>query len=102
MRTLTSNSRETSGHLGSLFDNEAAVDEFFSPPTRGRSLPKLKGRERPTHYRGVSVTLYSADVERLEALLRVLKERGHTRANKSMIIREALRQIDLDLIPPQR
>lgn len=99
---MNSSSRETGGHLGSLFDNEAAVDEFFSPPNRGNRLPKQRRKARPTHYRGVSVTLYNEDVERLEALLQALKARGHTRANKSLIIREALRQIDLDQIPPQR
>lgn len=100
---MSSNSRETGGHIGSLFDNEAAVDEFFSPAPRGRgALVRLRGRERPRHYRSVNVTLYTEDVERLEALLLELKRRGHTRANKSLVIREALRQLDPDLVPAQR
>ncbi|MEZ4467339.1 MAG: hypothetical protein R3F43_23555 [bacterium] len=70
------------------------------PPGHGVTLRSKK--ERPGHYRSVSITLYSEDVQRLEALLAELKSRGHSRANKSLIVREALRQIDLDLIPPQR
>ncbi|MEZ4475085.1 MAG: hypothetical protein R3F60_30700 [bacterium] len=88
--------------MGSLFDTEAAVDEFFSPATRARGVTLRSKKERPGHYRSVSITLYSEDVQRLEALLAELKSRGHSRANKSLIVREALRQIDLDLIPPQR
>ncbi|MCA9527064.1 MAG: hypothetical protein KC549_12300 [Myxococcales bacterium] len=99
---MGSSTREVGSHLGGLFDTEAAVDEFFSPASRTRGLARRQVKARPAHYRTVSVTLYNEDLQRLDALLAELKRRGHTRANKSLIIREALRQIDLDVIPPQR
>ncbi len=89
-----------------LFEDEDVVDAFFSPQrgpaTSGGPARRLgAGKARPTHYRVVSVSLYTDDQQRLELLVRELKRRGHTRANRSLVIREALRQINLDRIPPQ-
>ena len=84
---------------GFFKDEETAVEEFFSPKIKGAvksTVPK------PTHYKVVSISLYQEDISRLEALVKTLKERGHSGANKSMIIREALRQLDLENIPHQR
>ena len=39
------------------------------------------------------------DIERLNAMVDELKSRGHFKANKSMLIRHALEQLDLDQIP---
>ena len=102
--------REAGGHIGELFDEESAIDEFFSPRrTRppGAAAPptpakKAAPKRRPTHYKVISISLYTDDIQRLQGLVDELKRRGHTRANKSLLIREALRQLDLDAIPPQR
>jgi len=58
-------------------------------------------RPRPTHYKVVCISLYTEDIERLEALVAELKRRGHSKANKSQVIREALLQVDLNRIPRQ-
>ena len=58
-------------------------------------------RQRPTHYKVVCISLYNEDIERLESLVAELKRRGHSKANKSQVIREALLQIDLDRVPRQ-
>jgi len=85
------------GAMPDLFEEERAVAEFFLPqPHREVEKP------RPKHYKVISISLYTEDIERLGDLVVELKTRGHTRANKSMLIREALRQIDLDVIPQQR
>ncbi len=82
---------------------EIAVAEFFAPgPLVGPEPVREEPRERPSHYKVISISLYADDIDRLGDLVRELKERGHTRANKSMLIREALRQVDLDSIPEQR
>ena len=92
------------GAISGLFADEmTAVEEFFAPriaqqvPARSRRV-----EPRPSHYKVISISLYTEDIDRLGALVRQLKVRGHTRANKSMVIREALRQIDLDAVPIQR
>lgn len=57
---------------------------------------------KPDHYKIVSISLYNEDIERLNMMVDELKRRGHFKANKSMLIRHALEQIDLDQIPKNR
>lgn len=40
------------------------------------------------------------DLGRWDALVRELKRRGYTKANRSALLRYAVRQLDLDDIPP--
>jgi hypothetical protein len=59
----------------------------------------IAGKPKPTHYKIVCISLYNDDIERLGRLVDQLKARGHTKANKSQLIRAALDQVDLDKIP---
>ena len=94
---------------------------FYRPPAPGRApqvpagrpgleenapaaAPEAVDREpgkkpRPTHYKVVCISLYVEDIDRLDSLVAELKRRGHTKANKSQVIRAALEQIDLDQVP---
>lgn len=66
----------------------------------GKSTPEPEAaKPRPTHYKVICISLYNEDIDRLEGLVRELKRRGHSKANKSQVIREALLQIDLDKVP---
>jgi hypothetical protein len=56
-------------------------------------------KPKPVHYKIVCISLYVEDIERLDNLVTELKRRGHTKANKSQVIRAALEQIDLDKVP---
>jgi hypothetical protein len=94
-------------------DGEAILERFYRP----RSHPRSAGeeappsndvsqrvaagatKEKPTHYKVVCISLYNEDIERLEGLVAELKRRGHTKANKSQLIRAALAQVDLAKIP---
>ncbi len=64
------------------------------------ATPKPKAKAKPTHYKVVCISLYTQDIENLEATVAELKRRGHTKANKSQLIRQALRQLDIDKLPP--
>ena len=57
---------------------------------------------RPTHYKVICISMYTRDIEELEAKVAELKRRGWTKANKSQLIRLALSQIDLDKLTPPR
>ncbi len=59
----------------------------------------LPDKPKPTHYKIVCISLYVEDIEHLEGMVQELKRRGHTKANKSQLIRAALDQVDLDRIP---
>ena len=76
------------------------VLETFYRPQRAPGAERLPAADRPkpTHYKVVCISLYTEDIARLERLVAELKKRGHTRANRSQVIRAALDQVDLDRI----
>ena len=57
---------------------------------------------RPTHYKVICISMYTRDLEDLDAKVAELKRRGWTKANKSQLIRLALSQIDIDKLPTPR
>src|SRR5688572_24736587 len=84
-----------------------AIDLETVTPSRGRraargrrSAPKRE--PKPTHYKVICISMYTRDIEQLEAKVAELKRRGFTKANKSQLIRIALSQLDLDKLPPPR
>ncbi len=84
----------------SPLDEDGILGEQFygrkvAAPVRAPRPPK----EKPTHYKIVCISLYVEDIERLEALVAELKRRGHTKANKSAVIRYALDTCDVSKMP---
>ena len=60
-------------------------------------------KPRPTHYKVICISIYTRDLEDLDAKVAELKRRGWTKANKSQLIRLALATLDLDKLPtPQQ
>lgn len=87
---------------------EDILERFYRPspaahrvgPPASKPISKpISKKEKPTHYKIVCISLYNEDIDRLESLVKELKRRGHTKANKSQVIRAALDQIDLTKIP---
>ncbi|MGE0868931.1 MAG: hypothetical protein AB7P03_10220 [Kofleriaceae bacterium] len=68
-------------------------------PRRGAGAPKPA---RPTHYKVICISMYTRDLEELDAKVAELKRRGWTKASKSQLIRLALSQIDLDKLATPR
>ena len=68
-------------------------------PRRGK---KAATTPRPTHYKVICISMYTRDLEELDAKVGELKRRGWTKANKSQLIRLALAQLDLDKLPVPR
>ena len=63
---------------------------------------KADAAPRPTHYKVICISMYTRDIEELDAKVAELKRRGWTKANKSQLIRLALAQLDLDALPVPR
>jgi hypothetical protein len=85
-----------------LEGEQLLLDALFGAP-QAPMRPRPAGAvEKPLHYKIVSISLYTEDIARLEQLVAELKRRGHYKANKSQLIREALLQLDLDRVAPQR
>ena len=71
-------------------------------PAPGGRRRAGSGQPRPTHYKVICISMYTRDLEELEAKVAELKRRGWTKANKSHLIRLALSQIDLDKLGTPR
>ena len=65
-------------------------------PIPSSSAAKRRASKRPAHYKVISISMYTRDIDVLEAKVAELKRRGWTKANKSQMIRLALSQLDLD------
>jgi hypothetical protein len=80
------------------------TEEFYGrgEPREGRAparSSRAPAKPKPTHYKIVCISLYTEDIERLESLVAELKKRGHTKANKSAVIRYALTSVDITKMP---
>jgi hypothetical protein len=86
------------------------ADSILSEEYYGKRVPNAapaaklaKSAQRPTHYKVICISMYTRDLEELDAKVAELKRRGWTKANKSQLIRLALSQIDVSKLPtPQQ
>jgi hypothetical protein len=93
-----------------LSDTDAILSKEYYGRARSDDEPRKRPRagiadptkERPTHYKVICISMYTRDLEELDAKVAELKRRGWTKANKSQLIRLALSQIDLDKLPTPR
>ena len=67
-------------------------------PRRKKPEDCLRKRQLSLSIIKLCPSLYMEDIERLNSMVDELKSRGHFKANKSMLIRHALEQLDLDQI----
>ncbi len=75
---------------------------FYNAPLREvkpRVVADAEPAARPSHYKVVSISLYTEDLEHLDGLVKALKARGHTKASRSSLIRYALQQVDVEKVP---
>ena len=83
---------EVSGVLSGAFYVPADAEK----PPRAR---KTEAAPKPAHYKVICISLYTKDLQALDARVEALKTRGITKANRSALIRVALEQLDLDKVP---
>ena len=80
-------------------------EEYYGKRQDAAAAPRKGGGSkapRPTHYKVICISMYTRDLEDLDAKVAELKRRGWTKANKSQLIRLALAQIDIDKLPTPR
>jgi hypothetical protein len=93
-----------------LSDADAILSEEYygrrvrgdDPATAGPRRRGTAGQVKPTHYKVICISMYTRDIEELEAKVAELKRRGWTKASKSQLIRLALSQVDLDKLATPR
>jgi hypothetical protein len=64
-----------------------------------RSGPVAAGREKPSHYKVICISMYTHDLTNLDAMVDELKARGLTKASRSALIRFALSRVDIAKVP---
>lgn len=72
---------------------------FYTPAPDPPPPRSARPSEKPAHYKVICISLYTKDLEQLDAHVDALKARGLTKANRSALIRVALEQLDLDKVP---
>lgn len=85
-----------------LEGEQLLLDALFGSPPGAPRRPQAVKRApatKPQHYKIMSISMYTEDIERLEQMVAELKRRGHYKANKSQLIRLALAKVNLDEVP---
>jgi hypothetical protein len=78
---------------------EGVLSGSFYTPAPEPIAPRARASERPAHYKVICISLYTADLERLDEMVDELKAMGITKANRSALIRHALATVDLAKVP---
>ncbi len=79
-----------------LTAEDVLQETFYSAPPKET---KKKKKAKPSHYKICCISLYNEDIDNLNSMVKELKKRGHTKANKSQVIRFALANCNLDDMP---
>ena len=53
---------------------------------------------KPTHYKVICISMYTQDLEQLDAKVKELRARGFTKMTKSELIRIALNKLDTSVV----
>jgi hypothetical protein len=73
---------------------------FYATVGGAEPRPKRLGADdRPAHYKVICISMYNDDLHKLDDMVRELKHRGYTKANRSALIRHALSVLDIDHVP---
>ncbi len=97
--------RGLAGRGAGLLDKDEVLGvlsgSFYSPGPEafGPATPRSVAGPKPTHYKVICISLYTRDLDQLDAMVEELKAKGVTKASRSALIRAALEQVDLDKIP---
>jgi hypothetical protein len=76
-------------------NGSAARNRSLTTATRARkSAKKPAAKERPDHYKVICISLYNDDLALLDRVVKDLKKRGFTKANRSAVLRAAMQQFD--------
>ncbi len=84
-------------------ETDDVMHQFYNPVVgeEGVDTAVEKRKEKPTHYKVVSISLYLDDIARLDDLVKELKRRGFTKMNRSALIRFAIDTVDINKLPRQ-
>lgn len=84
-----------------MADDPLAQEDILAQFYRNKPAPSslsLPAKPKPEHYKVLCISFYKEDIDKLNHCVAELKRRGHTKANKSQVLRAALEQFNPDLV----
>jgi hypothetical protein len=93
------NFRQAAGRVLKTDDVEQILSDCFFTEREFESNEPATREQKPEHYKIICISLYNEDLVRLDEMVSKLKKRGLTKASRSGLIRFALSNVDLDLVP---
>ncbi|MBL8678435.1 MAG: hypothetical protein JNK05_04685 [Myxococcales bacterium] len=82
-------------------EDDGSVDDASArrPLTTARRARKSSKKaplpkDRPEHYKVICISFYNEDLALLDRVVKDLKKRGFTKANRSAVLRAAMQQFD--------
>jgi hypothetical protein len=72
---------------------------FYTPPDSEVPRSTRQPKEKPAHYKVICISMYTDTLDKLDEMVKELKQRGYTKANRSALLRHALELVDLDAVP---
>jgi hypothetical protein len=91
--------REATARVLDPDEVEGVLSSTFYSPKPERALRSAGSDGKPTHYKVICISMYTEDLQRLDAMVDALKARGLTKANRSALIRYALGSVKLEDVP---
>jgi hypothetical protein len=85
--------RAASASVGADDVDDVLAESYYRPG------PAAAGRDKPSHYKVICISMYTQDLTKLDAMVDELKARGLTKASRSALIRFALSGVDLEKVP---
>lgn len=88
--------------LSSQEVHEVLNKSFYKGPAssdRSRKSAKHASSTKADHYEIICISLYKADLKRLDAKVNALKRNGHRKMSRSALIRYALDHVDTAKLP---
>lgn len=93
------NARRRCAETGTSTMKQSAANARQSSVVEEVAVARRAAAPRPEHYKVICISFYNDDMKRLDGVVRELKRRGFTKANRSAVLRVALEQLDLDRVP---
>ena len=93
------NFRQAAGRVLKTDDVDQILSDCFFTEREFEPATVAPPEPKPEHYKIICISLYNEDLVRLDDMVTQLKKRGLTKASRSALIRYALSNVDLDLVP---
>ena len=93
------NFRQAAGRVLKTDDVEQILSDCFFSEKQMEPNGTAARETKPEHYKIICISLYNEDLVRLDEMVTNLKKRGLTKASRSALIRYALSNVNLDLVP---